>query len=98
MENNGSPGAVDCYYGNPLETPTDWLVDLTPFLPVEWSFVNAKEKDKTVEVSWGTSLEINNERFEIEKSPTGEAESFVKIGTQEPVGDNRGYDTHHNPR
>ncbi len=41
------------------------------FLPIELSLFSAKRTSETVELSWTTESEINNDYFEIERSPNG---------------------------
>jgi hypothetical protein len=48
-------------------------------LPVELLFFNANAIENKVKLNWATSLEINNEKFEIERS--ADAVSFTKIAT-----------------
>jgi hypothetical protein len=48
-------------------------------LPVDLLFFNANAIENKVKLYWATSLEINNEKFEIERS--ADAVSFTKIAT-----------------
>jgi hypothetical protein len=48
-------------------------------LPVKLLFFNASRIENKAKLSWATSLEINNEKFEIERS--ADAVSFEKIAT-----------------
>lgn len=60
----------------------DFLVPNT--LPVEFSYFQVEAKEKGALLSWETLVELNNDRFEIEKSIDGVA--FTKIGQTEGAG------------
>ncbi|MEL6253143.1 MAG: T9SS type A sorting domain-containing protein [Bacteroidota bacterium] len=62
---NFDPCLINCY-SNPLT------------LPVEYNFFSAQKVEDMVELKWETGLEINNDRFEIERSFDGE--NFQQIG------------------
>jgi hypothetical protein len=53
-------------------------------LPVELISFTAGINDEFVTLSWSTASEMNNDRFEIERSQDGK--KFLKIGEQESVG------------
>lgn len=36
-------------------------------LPVEWLYVDGKQRGNAIEIRWGTALEVNNDRFVVEK-------------------------------
>jgi len=61
-------------------------------LPVEWLYVQAKLIDNGKEslVQWGTSTELNNDYFEIQRSTDGK--NFVVIGIQEATNLGNGSD------
>lgn len=52
-------------------------IQVTP-APVKLIDFKAKQKDENIQLHWSTSNEINNEKFEIEKSSNGK--DFRKIG------------------
>ncbi|MEO1215387.1 MAG: T9SS type A sorting domain-containing protein [Bacteroidota bacterium] len=56
----------------------------TPTLPVEYIDFTAKQVAAEVQLDWSTSLEINSDRFEIERSQDGI--SFQRIGTVASIG------------
>ena len=53
-------------------------------LPVELTRFNATAKDQSVNVDWATASEKNSDRFEIQRSATGEA--FETVGTVKGQG------------
>jgi uncharacterized repeat protein (TIGR03803 family) len=57
------------------------LIDLNGSfsLPVRWTNFNAVKKQTVVALSWQTGEEVNNDRFEIERSADGT--NFMRIGT-----------------
>lgn len=71
------------------------VTDFSPFtfgstdasnpLPVELLFFDASINNEVVEIDWATAAEIDNEKFEIERSIDGE--TFEKIGEIEGKGD-----------
>ncbi|WP_051211286.1 T9SS type A sorting domain-containing protein [Runella zeae] len=62
----------------------DFIVGWNDVFPVKLTFFKAEERSGGVELSWQTSEEISNQRFEIERSL--DAKSFEKIGTIEGKG------------
>ncbi|MDW3649608.1 MAG: T9SS type A sorting domain-containing protein [Bacteroidia bacterium] len=56
----------------------------SPTLPVEYVDFTAKQVEADVQLDWSTSLEINSDRFEIERSLDGI--SFQRIGTVASTG------------
>lgn len=68
---NFDPCLINCY-GNPLT------------FPVEFTYFTAQKSEKTIELLWETALEINNDRFEIERSTDGL--EFYPLGSVEGVG------------
>lgn len=68
---NFDPCLINCY-GNP-----------TTF-PVEYTYFTAQQSEQQVELLWETALEINNDRFEIERSTDGE--EFFPLGTVIGIG------------
>jgi hypothetical protein len=56
-------------------------------LPVSWLEFKGERIGNTVELTWKTAQERNNDRFEIERSSNGK--SFKKIGTVQGSGDSR---------
>jgi poly(3-hydroxybutyrate) depolymerase len=53
-------------------------------LPVEWLSFEGKRTGSSIELSWKTSMERNNERFEIERSDDGT--NYNAIGVQQAKG------------
>ena len=53
-------------------------------LPVELTRFDAQAKDQSVNVNWATAAEKNSDRFEIQRSATGEA--FETVGTVKGQG------------
>ena len=47
-------------------------------VPVKWIFVKGKHTGNTVQLNWATAAEVNNDRFEIERSDNGR--DFSKVG------------------
>jgi hypothetical protein len=47
-------------------------------LPVRWIYFTAKRQDAGVLLNWATASELNNDRFEVQRSADGQ--SFAKIG------------------
>jgi len=60
-----------CSYVPPIKGPSSLPVELTSF--------EAKAEGSSVQLDWATASEINNDRFEIERSDDGS--SFSMIGT-----------------
>ncbi|MEM9547257.1 MAG: T9SS type A sorting domain-containing protein [Bacteroidota bacterium] len=54
-------------------------------LPVKWADINVKTVREGNKLNWATYTEVNNERFEIEKS-INNTNSFRKIGTVDGSG------------
>ena len=88
-ENGGGLNSV-CING--ADNPKDWLLDFTPFLPVEWGFVEATGKENGILVTWGTLTEINNEKFIVEKSSGSELNDFSALAEIASMGSQRGFD------
>lgn len=57
-----------------------------PFVPVELSSFYASVIDNEVVLGWTTATELNNARFEIERSVKGASEGWTKIGEIEGHG------------
>lgn len=53
-------------------------------LPIELLYFDAVADDEVVRTSWSTASELNNDRFEVERSADGH--SFVTIGTVDGAG------------
>lgn len=68
---NFDPCLVNCY-GNPLT------------FPVEYNYFTVQKAEQSVELIWETAMEINNDRFEIERSIDGE--EFQNLGSVVGVG------------
>ncbi|MDF7819570.1 T9SS type A sorting domain-containing protein [Runella sp. MFBS21] len=62
----------------------DFIVGWNDVFPVKLTFFKAEARSTGVELSWQTSEEISNQRFEIERSL--DAKSFEKIGAIEGKG------------
>ncbi len=62
---------------------------VTCSLPVEWVSVNAKKKGKDVAVNWAVAMELNNDRFEVQRSLDGI--HFITIGTVNGRGNGTSY-------
>jgi pimeloyl-ACP methyl ester carboxylesterase len=66
-------------------------------LPVRFSKINARFLGKLINVSWSTSMELNNSHFDIEHSIDGRI--FIKAGsvpaTNFPNGSNYSFDDYH---
>jgi hypothetical protein len=60
------------------------MTDQNNPLPVEWLNINAVKAGKDIAVNWTTSTEINNDRFEIERSVNGV--DFEKVGEKSGAG------------
>lgn len=73
----GDPAAFDNDTGNDVQSDG---IGVDALLPVEFSNVNARNQDcETVDVSWQTQSEINNEGFFVERS-IGSANAFQSLG------------------
>lgn len=86
-------GAAKIYVENQTENPVNQLGDTTfravtftvrPLpgtFPVTWAYFQGDVlPSNETRLSWGTLSEVNNDRFEIEKSETGQLGSFFIIG------------------
>ncbi|MEM9324815.1 MAG: hypothetical protein AAGA85_04130, partial [Bacteroidota bacterium] len=62
------PGFEDCENPAPGDPP---CMD-NAVLPVEWVYFNAIEEGQSAALSWQTASELNNDRFEIQKSLDGQ--------------------------
>jgi hypothetical protein len=60
------------------------MTDQNNPLPVEWLNIHAVKAGKDIAVNWTTSTEINNDRFEIERSVNGV--DFEKVGEKSGAG------------
>jgi hypothetical protein len=60
-------------------------------LPVELVQFDAKGKTNAIELTWATAGETNSEAFEVERSNSGNANSFEKIGTLKAQGNSSNY-------
>jgi len=60
------------------------MTDQNSPLPVEWLNINAVKAGKDIAVNWTTLTEINNDRFEIERSVNGV--DFEKVGEKSGAG------------
>ncbi len=57
-----------------------------PYVPVELASFYASVIDNEVILGWTTATELNNARFEIERSPKGETKEWTRIGEVEGHG------------
>ncbi len=60
----------------------------TVVLPVTWGTVKVRKKDSSNEILWSTHAEVNNDRFEVERS-IGNEEEFEFIGRVEGSGNTK---------
>ena len=58
---------------------------ISSVLPLKWEYVDAIRKKNENIVEWATSLEVNVDRFEIQRS-LNDARNFETIGSQNAVG------------
>jgi hypothetical protein len=63
--NNGTSGAGDTYYVD------EYTIAATSTLPVELVSFSGIKKNESVELTWETASEENNDKFEIERSQNG---------------------------
>ncbi|MEM6807514.1 MAG: T9SS type A sorting domain-containing protein [Bacteroidota bacterium] len=63
----------------------DFIVPNT--LPVEFSYFDVRKEEGGVSLQWETAFELNNDRFEIEKSVNGQ--DFEKLGEVMGVGNSQ---------
>jgi len=85
----GFPGSASGFItgtGSITSTPTftfsTWDFTLGSFgapLPVTWLYLRGKLEGDRVALNWATASEVNNNRFEVERSTDGA--NFTKIGT-----------------
>lgn len=66
-------------------SPGEGTADTPSILPVEYIYFRGSAKKEIVVIEWGTATEIDNDRFEIEKSVDGII--FSQIGTVAGNGD-----------
>lgn len=57
-----------------------------PYVPVELSSFYATVIDQEVSLGWSTATELNNARFEIERTLKGDPDGWIKIGEIEGHG------------
>ncbi len=79
----------DFYISNGCYNPVygqaeDYPVIIAAILPVSWKYFNGKRAGEDIVLSWATGMEVNNKRFDIERSTDGT--SFRKIGSVPGVG------------
>ena len=55
------------------------VLETMVLVPVKWIFVKGKHTGQSVELHWATAAEVNNDRFEIERSDNGR--DFTKVGS-----------------
>ncbi len=79
--------------GNPGSTSFAGLYENNAFeplpisLPVELLNFTGREDGKGVSLQWQTAVELNNDFFEVQHSPTGELGSFQVVGSVSGHGD-----------
>lgn len=86
VDDSNGPRTTALYSVTPGEHEPD--VDgglVTGFLPAELVDFEAKLNGKKVDVTWRTAVEINNERFDVERRHESEL-SFIKIGERQAAG------------
>ncbi|MCI4669565.1 MAG: T9SS type A sorting domain-containing protein [Bacteroidia bacterium] len=79
---NGSPSASAYSDNNLSTTEMDWRESVN--FPVEWLDFSVKLDGADAHISWSTAMEINNDYFEIQRSPEGQV--FDPIGKVKGVG------------
>lgn len=80
IEGSTDPSDDDSYEGsmNVVSVGAGFVIDLVA-LPVTWSDFGIRNKDCNLELFWTTAQEINNEKYEIQRSTSGS--SFSTIAT-----------------